>query len=71
MDLEKHHYLLLVKKGNGDIVKYIIALGADINIENKNNEIALFETCSSGNKAVVKYLIEEHGADLNKVKKIE
>ena len=40
-------------------------MGADINRENMGSETPLFYACSSGNEAIVKYLVEL-GADIDK-----
>ncbi len=36
--------------------------------DNKYNKLFLFNSCKSGNKSLVKYLVE-HGADVNKINK--
>jgi len=48
--------------GNGNLVKYIVELGVDINKEINKGETALFYVCTSGNEK----MIREIGVDINK-----
>ncbi|KAL6605118.1 hypothetical protein U3516DRAFT_758083 [Neocallimastix sp. 'constans'] len=47
------------KSGNGNLVKYLVEHGADI-----NKEIPQFRAIKRGNENLIKYLVE-HGADIN------
>ncbi|OUM61246.1 hypothetical protein PIROE2DRAFT_62623 [Piromyces sp. E2] len=49
---------------NINTVKFLVEHGIDINQENENGEIPLFDACKNGNESIVKYLVE-HGANIN------
>jgi len=52
------------EEGKEKIVKYLVEHGINIKIVNMNGYSPLFMTCKSGNKSLVKYLVEL-GADIN------
>ena len=65
MNIELNKELLeAVKKGNLEIVKYLVGIGADVNAEDNDGWTALMSGASGGNLNVVKYFIEK-GADVN------
>ena len=47
-----------------EVVKLLLAKGADINVKNSNGETALMAASSRGNADVVKLLLDK-GADIN------
>ena len=53
------------RKGNGNIVKYLMEHGANDN-EEKHYNIPLIMACKNGVENLVKLLIEQ-GADVNKI----
>jgi len=50
--------------GQEKIVKDLVELGFDVNLEDHNGWIPLYCACRKGNLDIVKYLVE-HGADIN------
>jgi ankyrin repeat protein len=50
---------------NLDIVKYLVAQGADVEAEDDNNHTPLHKACKGGNLDVVKYLVDVQRANVN------
>ena len=47
------------------MVKYLVDLGADVNIQDECGWTPLHEVVKEGNEKIVEYLVEEKGVDFN------
>ena len=68
LDKGEQNLIKLARRGNLSEVKTLIENGCDVN-ERENNQLgftALMQACHKGIFSVVKYLVEEGGADVNK-----
>ena len=53
------------RNGNLNMVKYLVEHGADVNIQNRWGETALYQASNrNGHLDIIRYLVE-HGADVN------
>jgi len=53
------------KKGNENIVKYLVKLGGNTNKKRWHGRTPFFIACENGHVNIVKYFIEHGGADIN------
>ena len=56
---------IAVKNGYGEIVKYLVDHGADVNKEDKSKKTPLLVAAKKGHKEIIEYLVD-HGVNVNK-----
>jgi ankyrin repeat protein len=51
-------------KGHLKVVKYLVKMGADVNVSTLNGTTPLYRACQYGHESIVEFLLD-HGADIN------